>query len=256
MTLLQTRGKWARVETAGLIRVIGWVPTVTLGLRVQKNTSLYGRPGGKALGEVAAGQLVHVIKTTGTWAQVRLMGYVPLESYIKRKDLGIAATTYRRLSGRYPGGSPMVVSAGPVHQSADGPRAGRIADEGRVYRVRVVGRWSQIAMYDYSRVQLRVWVPTSRLRWGGYPWYGSGYNRYNCKVGTSGSQVALAEFKVYAARDDAWPNIRIMPNARFNVAQDRDGWVRISSHSCITFNAYAEDRPGDWTPSYLIGRSR
>jgi hypothetical protein len=250
MTILERRGRWSRVETAGLIRVRGWVPSVTLGLRVQRTAKLYGRPGGKPLGKVAGGHLVHVARLRAGWARVRLMGYTPLECWMKRADLGIATASYSRLKGRYPGGSAMVVSPGAVHASANGPAVAKVSDEGRVYRVRVTGRWSRIAVYNYSRVQLEGWVPTFRLRWGSYPWYGSGYSNYHCQVGRSGSRVALAEFKVYAARDDAWPTIRILPNARFNVSPDRPGWVRITSYSCISFVAYAQDRPGDWSPAY------
>jgi hypothetical protein len=254
MTVVQPGPKWTQVETSGLIRVRGWVPSVVLGLRVQRNTSLYGAPGGKSLGEVAMGQLVHLVKVQGPWARVRFMGYLPLEAWVKRGELGTGPTSQGRLRGRFPGGSSMVVSAGPIHGAANGARIGELTDEGRIYRVRVVGRWSQIAMYDYSRIELQAWVPTDRLRWGGYPWYGTGYYTSNCKVGQSGSQVALAGFKVYATRDDAWPTIRILPGARFNLAASRNGWVQISSASCISFTAFAEERPGDWTPSHLYRR--
>ncbi len=250
MKVLERRGGWSRVETAGLIRVRGWVPTSTLGLRVQQSSKLYGRPGGAPIGEVAGGHLVHVVHVRRGWARVRLMGYLPLECWMKGADLGAATARYSRLNGRYPGGSAMVVSPGTLHGAAKGSAVGRVVDEGRVYRLRVLGRWSEIAVYNYSRIKLRAWVPTSRLRWGAYPWYGSGYSNYHCQVGRSGNRLALAELKVYAARDDAWPTIRILPNARFNVAPDRPGWVRISSYGCISFVAYAQNRPGDWSPAF------
>ena len=251
MNVLQRGPKFTKVETGGGIRVSGWVPNVVLGLRVQGTAKLYSRPGGPSFGEVGMGMLVHVEKEMGAYARVQVMGYVPLRCFMRRKDLDVKATGYKSMPRRYPGGSAMVLSAGPVHSKSGGPAVGQALDEGRIYRIRVLGRWSQIAWYDYSRVHAQVWVPTTRLRWGSYPHYGNGYNRYNCKPGTSGSQVALASFKLYAARDDAWPTIRVMPNARFNVIKDRDGWVKITSHSCLTFTGYAPDRPGDWTPTHL-----
>lgn len=243
---------WSQVETGGKIRVKGYVPNVTLGLRVQKKAKLFGRPGGKSIGEVSAGVLVQVIKTTGAWAQVRLMGYLPVSVYLKRKLLSVKSSSYGYLRGRYPGGSTMVVSAGPLHAKPGGAVVARALDEGRIYRVTVLGKWSQIAVYDYSHVSLRVWVPTARIRWGRYPWYGSGYRQRNCVTATSGSMASLAKFRLYAEKDDAWPTITVMPGARFNVVNDREGWVRVSVYSCLNFTAYAQDRPGDWAPYSAI----
>jgi hypothetical protein len=237
----------SKIETDGLIRVTGWVPTPVLGLRVKKNTQVLSAPGGKRFGEVAAGTLVHVAQVQGAHAKVVFTGYLPLEAWVLRQDLTTAPTSYASLSGRYPGGSLMVVSEGPLHAGPDGAVVARALDEGRVYRVSVVGQWSQIAMYDYSRVGIMVWVPTSRLRWGGYPWFGTGYNNHNCKPGTSGNMVALTRFRLYAEPDDAWPSIVVEPTARFNVQADRRGWVRVLGDSCLQFTAYAEDRPGDFT---------
>jgi hypothetical protein len=257
MSILKPGPRWTQVETSGRIRVTGWVPTPVLGQRVQKNTQLYGGPGGKPIGEVAMGQLVHVIRTHGEFALVRLMGYLPLDVWLKWAELGTGATSYGRLQGRYPGGSSMVISAGPIHSAADGPKTGDIQDEGRIFRVRVSGRWSQVAMYDYSRIELTFWVPTARLRWGGYPWYGTGYYTANCEVGQNGSYVALTEFKAYAAKDDAWPNIRILSGARFNISSVGGGWMQLSGSGCISFTSFVEDRPGDWSPAHLrpyVGR--
>lgn len=254
MRLLRTRRGWAEVETAGLIRAKGWVPAVTLGLRAKRVASLHARPGGARIGRVASGQLVHVVRRRGAWAQVRLMGWLPVVCWMKRSDLGTATASTGSLSSRYPGGSAMVVSAGPVHARLGGPVVAKAMDEGRVYRVRVSGRWSQVAMLDYRRVDLRFWVPTERLRWGGYPSFGSGYQRTNCVAGSVGDHVALSSFSVYAARDDAWPTVKILPKARFRVTPAGNGWVRIYSYGCLRFSAYAEERVGDYAPASLLGR--
>lgn len=243
----------SKVETGGKIRVSGYVPNVVLGLRVQNKAKIYGRAGGKSVGEISRSQLVHVEKLQGKWARVQVLGYLPLRCWMQRKELSIQATRYGgRVRSRYPGGSKMNVTAGKVHSKPGGPVIATALDEGRIYRVRVQGRWSQIAMYDYSRVDIRGWVLTERLSWRGSPWYGNGYRQKNCTAGTSGSQVALSAFKLYAQLDDAYPTIRVMPNARFNVYKNKNGWVRVTSYGCLSFNGYAEDRPGGWASSSLI----
>lgn len=245
----------SKVETGGKIRVSGYVPNVVLGLRVQDKAKIYGRAGGKSFGEVSRSHLVHVEKIQGKWARVQVMSYVPLRCWMKRSQLSIKATRYGgRIRSRYPGGSQMNVTAGKIHSKPNGPVVGHAVDEGRIYRVRVMGRWSQIAMYDYSRIDVRGWVLTERLSWRGSPWYGNGYRTSNCTAGTSGSQIALSGFKLYAQLDDAWPTIRVMPNARFNTLRQKNGWVRVTSYGCLRFTGYAEDRPGDWSSAYLLRR--
>lgn len=245
----------SRVETGGKIRVSGYVPNVVLGMRVQDKAKLYGRAGGKSIGEVSRSHLVHVEKLKGQWARVQVLGYVPLRCWIKRSQLSVTPTRYGgRIRSRYPGGSQMNVTAGTIHVKPGGAVIATALDEGRIYRVRVMGRWSQIAMYDYSRLDVRGWVLTDRLSWRGSPWYGNGYRQQNCTAGTSGSQLALSAFKLYAQLDDAWPTIRVMPNARFNIYRQKDGWVRVTSHGCLRFTGYAEDRPGDWSSAHLIRR--
>lgn len=243
----------SRVETGGKIRVSGYVPNVVLGLRVKDKAKIYGRASGKSVGEISRGQLVHVERLQGKWARVQVLGYVPLRCWMLRSQLTLKPTRYGgRIRSRYPGGSQMNVTAGKIHSKPGGPVIATALDEGRIYRVRVQGRWSQIAMYDYSRVDVRGWVLTERLSWRGSPWYGNGYRQNNCTAGTSGSQVALAAFKLYAQLDDAWPTIRVMPNARFNVYKQKNGWVRVTSYGCLSFTGYAEDRPGGWASSSLI----
>jgi len=257
LRLLRSTRAGSEVETAGLIRARGWVPSVTLGLRVQRVASLYSRPGGKRIGRVAPGQLVHLAAVRGGWARVRLMGWLPIECWMRRRDLSTAKNgAYRSMRSHYPGGSAMVVSAGPLRGTPGGPVWARAMDEGRVYRVRVSGSWSLVAMIDYRRVDLRLWVKTERLRWGGYPYFGSGYQSSNCVAGASGDHVALSSFSVYAARDDAWPTIRILPKARFRVSSAGDGWVRIYSYGCLRFSAYAERRAGDYAPVSIVGGHR
>jgi hypothetical protein len=256
VNVIERKGDWTQVQTAGLIQVRGWVPSVVVGLRVQEPSKLYDRPGGKAIGRAAASQLVHVEKSRGKWMRVRLMGYLPVRCWMKKEDLGTKKTRYRRLKGSYPGGSSMVVSAGPLHGSAKGRVVARALDEGRVYRKRVVGRWSLIWMYDYRRVRLKAWVPTDRLRWGRYPYYGSGYSNYSCRLGRSGRYVALTDLKIYAQRDDAWPSVTIKRGARFNLRSARNGWVRVTSRSCIRLSAYAERRPGAWARAGAVRRLR
>lgn len=243
----------SKVETGGKIRVSGYVPNVVLGLRVQDKAKLYARAGGKPIGDISRSQLVHVEKIKGQWVRVQMLGYVPVRCWIKRKMLSVSPTRYGgRIRSRYPGGSKMNLTAGKIHSKPSGPVVATALDEGLIYRVRVMGRWSQIAMYDYSRVDLRGWVLTERLSWRGSPWYGSGYRQANCTAGISGSQLALSAFKLYAQLDDAWPTIRVMPNARFNVHRQKNGWVRITSPGCLSFTGYAEDRPGDWTSAHLF----
>ncbi len=245
----------SKVETGGKIRVSGYVPNIVLGMRVQDKAKIYSKAGGKSVGEISRSQLVHLEKVQGKWARVQVLGYVPLRCWIKRKQISIKATRYGgRIRSRYPGGSQMNVTAGKIHSKPNGPVTAVALDEGRIYRVRVMGRWSQIAMYDYSRVDVRGWVLTERLSWRGSPYYGNGYRTSNCTAGASGSQIALSAFKLYAQLDDAWPTIRVMPNARFNVYRQKNGWVRITSYGCLSFTGYAEDRPGDWTSAHLIRR--
>ncbi len=210
----------SRVETGGKIRVSGYVPNVVLGMRVQNKAKLFGRAGGKHVGEISRSQLVHVEKLQGQWARVRLLGYVPLRCWVKRKVLSIKATRYGgRIRSRYPGGSKMNLTAGKVHAKPGGPVIVTALDEGLIYRVRVMGRWQK-----------------------------------NCIAGVSGSQIALSAFKLYAQLDDAWPTIRVMPNARFNIYRQKNGWVRITSRGCLSFTGYAEDRPGDWSSARLVRR--
>jgi hypothetical protein len=243
----------SKVETGGGIRVSGYVPNVVLGMRIQEKAKLYGRAGGKHIGEISRSQLVHVEKLGPKWVRVQVLGYIPLRCWIKRKVLSVQPARYGgRIRSKYPGGSKMNLTAGKVHAKPGGPVVATALDEGLIYRVRVMGRWSQIAMYDYSRVGLRGWVLTERLSWRGSPWYGTGYRQKNCTAGTSGNQVALSAFKLYAQLDDAWPTIRVMPNARFNTYRQKNGWVRITSRGCLSFTGFAEDRPGDWSSAHLV----
>ncbi len=245
----------SKVETGGLIRVTGYVPNVVLGLRVQDRAKLFGRVGGKAVGEVSRSQLVHLEKVRGVWARVQIMGYVPLRCWIKRKALGLSPTGYGgKVTRRYPGRNQMTMAPGKIRTRPNGPVAAVAMDEGRVFRISVKGRWSQVAMYDYSRLSLRGWVLTERLSWRASPWFGTGYRRSNCSAGTSGNRVALSSFKLYAQMDDAWPTIRVMPRARFNVYRQANGWVRITSRGCLSFSGYAEDRAGDWLSASLVRR--
>ncbi len=245
----------SRVETGGKIRVSGFVPNIVLGLRVQDKAKIYGRAGGKHIGEISRSQLVHVEKLQGKWARVQVLGYLPLRCWIQRTALSLKPTRYGgRVRSRYPGGSKMNLTAGTVHAKPGGPVVATALDEGLIYRVRVMGRWSQIAMYDYARVDLRGWVLTERLSWRGSPWYGTGYRANNCIAGTSGTQIALSAFKLYAQLDDAWPSIRVMPNARFNAHRQKNGWMRITSRGCLSFTGYAEDLPGNWSSANLVRR--
>ena len=47
--------------------------------------------------------------------------------------------------------------------------------------------WSEISLINYSQINMKLFVPTARLRFGTYPNYGTIQKRSNCKPGHAGS---------------------------------------------------------------------
>ena len=232
--VLRRKGPYSLVKPVGNSPPIqGWIQSSALGLRVLRNAPLFAGPGGRPIGRVRGGSLVHTVRRAGRFMLVEVSAKAHVRVWMQRKDLGTERSRATS-SLRYVNGTRRVLKPGPLFASPGGHRVASV-----VYpaEVRVLARktwagqiWLHLNVGVPWHVELRGWVPKKRVSPGfTVPGFGSWYVPNPPGTTNRGGRYVLKKTVLgFAAPDDAYPTVTLPTGTLLDLAKiPMSGWIKI-----------------------------